>query len=142
MSGADTRIDGPRFGHIAIRTRDVAASRRFYEEGLGLRFVAMRPGGSGAFDLSDGAVNVTILPYDGPERSVHGEGTEHIHLGLMVPDALAAYRRLQHVGATVVRADVKARREPEAPSPGGSFKVADPDGNVIDVTGNAEEWRV
>jgi hypothetical protein len=25
--------------------------------------------------------------------------------------------------------------------PSGSFKVADPDGNVIDISGNRDEWR-
>ena len=133
---------GARFGHIAVRVRDVATSRRFYEEGLGLRFVGERPSGSGALDLSDGSVNLTVLPYDGPERAAHEEGTEHLHVGLLVPDAAAAYARLERLGATILRADVKARNEPAAaPPPNGSFKVADPDGNVIDVTGSPDEWR-
>jgi catechol 2,3-dioxygenase-like lactoylglutathione lyase family enzyme len=131
-----------RFGHIAIRVRDVETSRRFYEQGLGLDFVGYRPSGSGAVDLSDGSVNMTILPYDGPDRPVHEEGTEHIHIGLFVPDATAVYQRLLSLGMSVLRADVKARLEPgDTPPPGGSFKVADPDGNVVDVTGNTAEWR-
>ncbi|HEV8637171.1 MAG TPA: VOC family protein [Chloroflexota bacterium] len=42
--------------HLAIRARDLAASRRFYEEGLGLRFVGFRPSGV-AVDLSAGATS-------------------------------------------------------------------------------------
>ncbi|HEX2034335.1 MAG TPA: VOC family protein [Chloroflexota bacterium] len=77
---AATAASGPRLGHVAIRVHDGAATRRFYEQGLGLRFL---------------------------------------------------------------RSDVKLREVPAGPPPpAGSFKVADPDGNVVDVTGNPAEWRV
>jgi catechol 2,3-dioxygenase-like lactoylglutathione lyase family enzyme len=133
---------GGRLAHLAIRARDAQATRRFYEEGLGLRFIGYRGSASGSFDLSDGHLNVTVIPYDGPPRPVHEEGTEHLHVGVLVDDATAAYHRLVALGATVLRADVKQRREPaDVPPPNGSFKVADPDGNVVDVTGNPHEWR-
>lgn len=137
-SAARTRV-----GHIAIRARDAEATRRFYEQGLGLGFVGYRPSGTGSFDLSDGSVNLTVIPFDGDDRQVHVEGTEHIHIGVQVDDAAAVYRQLQSLGIPILRIDVKARLEAsEAPPPGGSFKVADPDGNVVDVTGNPHEWRV
>lgn len=130
-------------GHIAIRARDTEATRRFYEQGLGLGFAGYRPSGSGSFDLSDGSVNLTVIPYTGDDRPVHEEGTEHLHIGLHVHDAAAVYRQLRSLGIPILRIDVKARLEAsEAPPPEGSFKVADPDGNVVDVTGNPHEWRV
>jgi hypothetical protein len=45
-------------------------------------------------------------------------------------------------GATFSKEDVKERKpiHPEAPPPR-SFKVLDPDGNVVDITGNKAEWR-
>jgi len=44
--------------------------------------------------------------------------------------------------AAFLRNDVKVRDEHVGPPlPDGSFKVADPDGNVVDVTGNPAEWR-
>lgn len=46
--------------HLAIRTRDLARTGRFYEEGLGLRFVGYRPSGT-SMDLSDGSVNLDTL---------------------------------------------------------------------------------
>ena len=128
--------------HLAIRTCDLRRSRQFYEEGLGLSFVGFRPS-SDAVDLSDGSVNLTIIPYEGPERAVFEEGTEFIHLGFLVEDVAVTYRRLSALGAPIVRDDVKERREHDPSSlPVGSFKVLDPDGNVVDVSDRADEWRV
>ncbi len=137
---SDTLVPG-MLRHLALRVNDPAASRRFYEEGLGLRFIGYRRPGSQAFDLSDGYMNLTILPYEGPERPKFQEVTEYVHFGFRVPNARACYDRLLAMGFEMLRLDVKERLEPEAPEPRGSFKVADPDGNVVDVTGNAKEWR-
>lgn len=147
VQAAPTGERGPatakgRLAHVAIRALDGEATRRFYEQGLGLRLVGYRNSGTGSFDLSDGSLNMTVIPYAGPARESHEEGTEHIHLGFMVADAAVAYRQLEEIGATFLRSDVKVRDEFAGPPPAnGSFKVADPDGNVIDVTGNPGEWR-
>jgi catechol 2,3-dioxygenase-like lactoylglutathione lyase family enzyme len=125
--------------HLALRCRDMERSRRFYEM-LGLRFVDYRPGGD-AMDLSDGTLNITLIQYDGPERSPLEEGTEYIHFGLLVDDARAALRRLKEAGATFLRENVKERNEMDEMIPSGSFKVQDPDGNTIDISGNRDEWR-
>ena len=83
-----------------------------------------------------------MLGYRGPERESHEEGAEHIHIGFVVPDAREAFDRLLAMDATFVRSGVKGSGEPlEAPAPDGSFKVTDPDGNIVDVTGNPQEWR-
>jgi len=126
--------------HVAIRAADIGRSRLFYESILGLSFVGFRPSGSGAMDLSDGTLNVTLLPYDGPARASLPEPTEFIHLGFIVEDLDAAFDRCVANGFEVLRDDVKARNAPDA-RPTVSFKVADPDGNVIDVTGRRDEWR-
>lgn len=127
--------------HLALRVRDIAQTRRFYEEGLGFRFIGFRPAGD-SLDLSDGQVNLTLLPYDGPARQALEEGAEFIHLGFWVADLEAVYSRLVALGAKVVREDVKERRafRGDAP-PVGSFKVLDPDGNVLDISGRDDEWR-
>lgn len=127
--------------HLAIRTTNLQASRSFYEEGLGLRVLGKRPSGE-SLDLSDGAINVTLLPYDGPARSPLTEGNEFIHLGFLVENLAATYRRLIGLGADIVRDDVKERRPPSGLDPQGSFKVLDPDGNVLDVSEQRDEWRV
>jgi catechol 2,3-dioxygenase-like lactoylglutathione lyase family enzyme len=127
--------------HVAIRAHNLAHTRRFYEEGLGLRFVGFRPSGT-SIDLSDGSINLTLLPFDGPTRSPLEEGTEFIHLGFMVDDLAAVYRRLVALDAVVVRDDVKERNPHDASAiPVGSFKVLDPDGNVLDISDRPNEWR-
>jgi catechol 2,3-dioxygenase-like lactoylglutathione lyase family enzyme len=128
--------------HLALRASDPEATRRFYVDGLGLRFLGFRPSGSGAYDLTDGHANLTVIPYSGAERPALPEVTEYIHFGFIVPDAAAVYERLRALGATMLRLDVKERLDPAAPAPDGSFKVADPDGNVVDITGNLREWRI
>ena len=63
--------------YIALRTKNMEASRRFYES-IGFAFVSYR--GRGGLDLSDGTLNMTILQYNGEERAPFEEGTEFIHL--------------------------------------------------------------
>lgn len=125
--------------HVGIRARDLARSRRFYEEGLGLTFLGDRP--SGAIDLADVHVNLTLIPYRGPKRPPFVEGTEFIHIGFLVEDLAATYRQLLEIGGAIVRDDVKQRLSYESSRPPSrSFKVLDPDGNVIDVTEQSTEW--
>lgn len=127
--------------HLALRVRDIAKTRRFYEDGLGFRFLGYRPSGT-SMDLSDGQVNLTLLPYVGPERQPLEESYEFIHLGFWVADLAAVYHRLVALDAQVVREDVKERREFVGDAlPVGSFKVLDPDGNVLDISERPDEWR-
>ena len=65
-----------------------------------------------------------------------------MHLGFLVQDAPEVYHRLVALGAPIARDDVK-RRDLHEPGgvPAGSFKVLDPDGNVLDISDQPEEWR-
>ena len=91
--------------------------------------------------VAAGHEGLAIVDVTNPERPVLEEVTEYVHFGFIVADAEAAYRRLAAMGASMLRLDVKERLEFSPPPPDGSFKVADPDGNVVDVTGNPAEWR-
>jgi catechol 2,3-dioxygenase-like lactoylglutathione lyase family enzyme len=126
--------------HVALRCRELEVSRRFYER-LGLRFIGYRPAGN-ALDLADGTVNMTLIQYDGAERPALEEGSEYIHFGFVVEDARATFLQLQQDGALFLRDNVKTR-DPIQPgeTPPGSFKVEDPDGNVLDITDDRAEWR-
>ena len=116
------------------------ASRRFYET-LGLTYIDHRPSGKG-IDLTNGTLNMTIIQYDGEERQPLEEGTEFVHFGLIVADLECTYKTLQERGARLLRDDVKVRDDIDTESsPTRSFKVADPDGNVLDVTCAKDEWR-
>jgi catechol 2,3-dioxygenase-like lactoylglutathione lyase family enzyme len=82
--------------HIAIRCEDPDKTAQWLQDALELRLVLRR--GSGAIDLSDGDVNVTLLPLglgtgDRPARP----GFEHI--GVTVADDEAARQRLLAAGA-------------------------------------------
>jgi len=107
----------------------------------GLRFVDYRPAGN-ALDLTEGTLNMTLIQYDGEDRPEMDEESEFIHLGFIVDDAQVTFQRLQQAGAIFLRDNVKTR-DPIRPGevPPGSFKVADPDGNVVDITDNRQEWR-
>lgn len=128
--------------HLAIRCRDMERSRRFYEQVIGWRFVGYRPSGR-SLDLTDGVNNITILQHDPEEpRPQLPEGSEHIHFGVIVDDLAAVWQRVKNFGAVLAREDVKARNAVDPDSlPAQSFKVLDPDGNVVDVTCNRAEWR-
>ena len=125
--------------HIALRTKDMEASRLFYET-IGFAFVGYR--GRGGLDLSDGTLNMTILQYNGAERPPFEEGTEFIHFGIIVEDLASIYSTLKDSGFELIMDNVKKgdtiddNKPPER-----SFKVADPDGNVVDITCAKDEWR-
>ena len=125
--------------HIALRTKDMEASRRFYES-IGFEFVGYR--GRGGLDLSDGTLNMTILQYNGEERAPFEEGTEFIHFGIIVEDLASIYNTLRDGGFELLMDNVKKGDEISADkAPERSFKVADPDGNVVDITCATDEWR-
>jgi catechol 2,3-dioxygenase-like lactoylglutathione lyase family enzyme len=131
-----------RLRHLALRCRDMERSRRFYEQVIGWKFVGYRPGGNG-LDLSDGVNNITLIQHP-PQavRPVMEEGDEYIHFGVIVDDLPAVWQRLHAWGAVFSKENVK-QRNPIDPTrePPNSFKVLDPDGNVVDITGNRAEWR-
>jgi catechol 2,3-dioxygenase-like lactoylglutathione lyase family enzyme len=128
--------------HLALRCRDMERSRDFYETVIGWKFVDYRPSRQG-LDLTDGVNNITLLAHPPePPRPEFEEGTEYIHFGVIVDDLVACWQRCRAWGAEISKGDIKDRTtaDPNQP-PVRSFKVLDPDGNVIDVTANRDEWR-
>ena len=113
----------PKIRHIAIRCEDCEATARLFTDTLGLQLVQRR--GSGAIDLSDGDVNITLLPLSlaAAGRPVQA-GFEHI--GLSVEDDQAMRERLLAAGATELNPVGLGDVYYEA-----KFKTAD--GLIIDV---------
>jgi catechol 2,3-dioxygenase-like lactoylglutathione lyase family enzyme len=92
-----------RIRHIAIATRDLEGTKKFYIEGLGLKEVGKinTPTSEGCY-LTDGHVNFAILKfkYDEPAKT---EGTLRYtgihHFGLEVQDMEEARARIEKAGA-------------------------------------------
>jgi catechol 2,3-dioxygenase-like lactoylglutathione lyase family enzyme len=83
--------------HIAIRCEDPDKTAQWLQDALELQLVLRR--GSGAIDLSDGDVSVTLLPLGlGTGDRPATPGFEHI--GVTVADDEAARQRLLAAGAT------------------------------------------
>jgi catechol 2,3-dioxygenase-like lactoylglutathione lyase family enzyme len=61
--------------HIAYRAQDCEAMARFFVEAFEMKIVQRR--GAGAIDLSDGTINITLLPI-GTAGDTGIKGVEHI----------------------------------------------------------------
>lgn len=109
--------------HIAYRAKDVEAFAEFFVKGLGMEIVGRRP--TGAVDLSDGTLNITVLPPGTPLSE--GEPSEGIaHIGFTVEDEDAVKRQLEAAGGSelnTVRTD----------SANYEVKFKGPEGVIIDL---------
>lgn len=126
--------------HLALRCSDLDRSRTFYQTVFGWEFLGYRGSGR-ALDLTDGVLNVTLIDHSPIDRRQYEEGDEFIHFGVVVDDLDAVWRRLHELGVSFSKESVKERNpiDPTQPPPV-SFKVLDPDGNVVDITANRNEW--
>jgi catechol 2,3-dioxygenase-like lactoylglutathione lyase family enzyme len=82
--------------HIAIRSEDVEQTVAFFTEVFGLQLVQRR--GHGPVDLSDGDVNITVLPLSVGAAGEVRPGFDHI--GFSVEDEVATRDRLLARGAS------------------------------------------
>lgn len=119
--------------HVTIVVRDLAATRQFYVDWLGLAEVA-RP----AFNFAGqwfqaGATQIhTILQYEGSGPAWEsGTYTRGHHFAFLVDDAPASARRLQELGVPLVG--------PPKLRPDGAVQVflRDPDGHLVELTSPA-----
>ena len=85
----------PKIRHIAYRADDPEAMAKFFIEGFGMTIAQRR--GPGVIDLTDGTLNLTVLPAvaGDPNRKA---GLEHI--GFTAADGDAARAQLVAAGAT------------------------------------------
>jgi len=109
--------------HIAIRCEDTEKTAQWLQDALELQVVQRR--GTGAVDLSDGDVNITLLPLGlgAGDRQIR-PGVEHI--GVTVADEDAARQRLLSAGAVELNPINLGDVYYEA-------KFRSPEGLVIDV---------
>ncbi len=129
----------PTLVHVGIRATDLERTMRFWRDGLGIPVVAT---GDESFDLSDGYHNFRIFQHNGPDRPPHVSGMlDYLHIGVRVSDLEGAASRLLEMGYEIfsdglagkIPVDVHSIEE-------GAFKVEDPDGITVDITGSNDQW--
>lgn len=83
--------------HVAYRAADVEGMAKFFVDALGMTITQRRK--NRAIDLSDGTLNITVLPLRnaGPNGEQPHQGIDHI--GFTVEDEEEASRSLEAAGA-------------------------------------------
>lgn len=121
-----------RIRHIALMTADTHKLADFYKSAFGLHEVMRRDKPNGAVYLSDGHINVAILPNDGPEGAGEPEGIHHF--GFHVDDVEGAAQTALQFGAAAGRSAVPVDgRYAEA-------YIKDPTGQRVDLSKGG--WKV
>jgi catechol 2,3-dioxygenase-like lactoylglutathione lyase family enzyme len=131
--------------HVGVRASDIGKSVKFWRDALGLRVAATIPPDSDSprgYDLTDGRHNFRVFQHSGPERPPNVVGLlDYLHIGVVVPNLATTAQRLTNMGFHIYWDGVSGGKEydPSHP-PSESFKVEDPDGITVDVTGSREQW--
>jgi catechol 2,3-dioxygenase-like lactoylglutathione lyase family enzyme len=95
------RLEGgtlmPKIRHIAYRATDVEAMANFFANSLEMKITQRRK--NGAIDLSDGSINITVLPIrtTSPDGEPARTGIDHI--GFTVENEAESSRLLESNGA-------------------------------------------
>ena len=111
--------------HIAYRSADVETMADFFVNALGMTITQRRK--NRAIDLSDGTINITVLPMlqAGPNGEPPRQGVDHI--GFTVEDDAAALQRLESAGAKkIATIELGSPAHYEA-------KYKGPEGIVVDI---------
>jgi len=119
------RVRPGEMDHLWLRTRDVAAARRFYDTVAPVVGLTIRHDSPERVQFTDGAGSFSFVAGDEP--------TEHVHLAFGVPD-FDTVVRFHEVATAAGYADNGAPGERPQYHPGyyGSF-VIDPDGHNVEA---------
>jgi len=132
--------------HFAIRAREAERLADFYVDVFELE-ARNAPGDDGAYYLTDGRVTMAILPWK--ISDFNGSGIEQPamdHIGFRAPDLDAFIAQVEelkvlnpHIAPRPIdfNDEGKARLALLARCPHGTYQIADPDGTLIDVAGDA-----
>lgn len=127
--------DATRLGPVHLQVADLARSRRFYEDVLGLRPLAAADGtallGAGARPL------VALHERPGARPAPRGGRLGLYHFAILLPDRPALGRLVRHLAATGTRVGAGDHLVSEA------FYLTDPDGLGIEVYADRPRtaWR-
>ena len=115
----------PKIRHIAYRAANVEARANFFVHAFGMTITQRRR--NQAIDLSDGTINITVLPMAvaGASGEAPRQGVEHI--GFTVEDEEQACRLLEDAGARkIATIELGSPAHYEA-------KFQGPEGIVVDI---------
>jgi catechol 2,3-dioxygenase-like lactoylglutathione lyase family enzyme len=116
--------------HVTIVVKDLAATRQFYVDALGMDEVA-RPGFSFAGQWFQAGVTLihTILEYEGsgPAGTGAERNTRGHHFAFLVDNAAEAEERMRRLGVPIA--------SPTKTRPDGAMQVFvhDPDGHLVEL---------
>ena len=92
-----------RIRHIAIATRDLEATKKFYIDGLGLKEVGkVNSPTSEGYYLSDGHVNLAILKFKSDDSATTEGALRYTgihHFGVEIEDMAQAQAQIEKAGA-------------------------------------------
>jgi predicted enzyme related to lactoylglutathione lyase len=88
----------PKLRHIAYRAEDVEGMANFFVNAFDMTIAQRRK--NGAIDISDGTINITILPAMAPRGDGQPQHRGIDHLGFTVEDEDAARRQVVAAGGT------------------------------------------
>ena len=111
--------------HIAYRATDVVAMAKFFVDAMGMKIVQKRK--NTAIDLSDGSVNITILPM--PADTADGAPTKQPgfdHIGFTAENNQEQFQMMEAAGAKKAGAVNSGDASYED-------KFVGPEGIIIDV---------
>jgi len=127
--------------HIGVRTTDLEKSIRFWRDALGLRVFSTM---NGCYDLTDGYHNFRVFQHRGLARPKHVGGMlDYLHIGVRVPNLREAANRCEALGFAITWEGLDGSKpyDPNGDTlPSEAFKVEDPDGIVVDITEQADQW--
>ena len=130
------------FSHFALRAREAERVANFYADVFELE-ARNAPAPDGGYHLTDGRVTLAILPWK--ISSFDGAGIEQPgmdHIGFRVPELDAFKDHVDKIARTNIQLAPKpidfdsegaARLALLSKCPHGHFRLADPDGTLIDV---------
>ena len=139
--GGHMRFDILQIDHVVFRVADAERAIRFYREVLGCT-LERTVEAFGLVQLRAGAALIDLVTIDGaigrkggaaPGRT--GRNVDHLALRIAPFDATVLFEHLERHG--VSHGDVTTRYGAEGFGP--SIYIEDPDGNVIELKGPAEE---
>jgi catechol 2,3-dioxygenase-like lactoylglutathione lyase family enzyme len=125
--------------HVGVRATDLEKTIRFWRDGLGIPVFSQR---ENCYDLSDGYHNFRVFQHNGPPRPDHVSGMlDYLHVGIRVADLHQAATRLLEMGYQIFSDGLNGKTPLNLDNlEEGAFKVEDPDGITVDVTGRDEQW--